>query len=432
MPQAEASTNATPRLSYFSTATQFTFIHEGRPYHISKSQTELYDKVIKLLRSGIATSGKLLELRNEANGALGKLLADYPALVTTDDGGLNYNGFPLPASMAKKLRSCIDEGFGAEPFLKFIDNLVQNPHQAVMENLYDFLEFGKMPIDDEGHFLAYKAVRLDYKDIHSGNYDNSIGQHLSMPAWAVDPDRNQTCSNGFHVCSFDYLPHFANADGHVMVCRVNPKDVVAIPADYNNTKMRTAAYTVIDEYKGYYDEFGRSNVLAGRSVISSDSSYDERPFELTIYIGNDLIIERYAVHPSAQEILERIAETVEEIDLDMPALLAWREYSIRNLETAVDLVNVKNEAFEGADDGSGKTYIVMAHPHYEAFDADADETALLGMFRSRRKAVALAAEVASDDNSEYSNWEFAVFEVETSDEIDLSEAVAKMRLSGAE
>jgi hypothetical protein len=34
-----------------------------------------------------------------------------------------------------------------------------------------------------------------------------------------------------------------------MIVKINPKDVVAIPADYNNTKGRTCRYEVVAEYK---------------------------------------------------------------------------------------------------------------------------------------------------------------------------------------
>src|SRR5690348_17371002 len=35
--------------------------------------------------------------------------------------------------------------------------------------------------------------------------------------------------------------------------RSNPADVVAVPEDYNNAKMRVAKYAVVDEYKGEWD-----------------------------------------------------------------------------------------------------------------------------------------------------------------------------------
>ena len=104
--------------------------------------------------------------------------------------------------------------------------------------------------------MAYKAVRSDFKDIHSGTFDNSVGQTVSMPRNAVDDDKNRTCSAGLHFCSFEYLPHFAHANGHVVLVKINPRDVVAIPADYNDTKGRTCRYEVTGEYEGYYKEGG--------------------------------------------------------------------------------------------------------------------------------------------------------------------------------
>jgi hypothetical protein len=52
--------------------------------------------------------------------------------------------------------------------------------------LYGFLEKGNLPITNDGHFLAYKKVRKDYKDCHSGTMDNSIGQVVEMERNQVD------------------------------------------------------------------------------------------------------------------------------------------------------------------------------------------------------------------------------------------------------
>ena len=99
-------------------------------------------------------------------------------------------------------------------------------------------------------FLAFKNVRNDYRDIHSGNFDNSIGQVCEMPRNGVDEDKDRTCSAGLHFCSIEYLPHFSDSNGgHTMIVKINPRDVVAIPADYNNTKGRTCKYEVVAEYK---------------------------------------------------------------------------------------------------------------------------------------------------------------------------------------
>jgi hypothetical protein len=129
-----------------------------------------------------------------------------------------------------------------------------------------------MPITPDGHFLAYRAVAPNYRDIRTGTIDNSIGCKPSMPRNKVDEDPNRTCSYGFHACSFDYLPHYAHANGHVMIIKINPRDVVAIPRDYNNTKMRICTYEVVDEYHDYYSR-NRTNVLAEMTVATEQEPF---------------------------------------------------------------------------------------------------------------------------------------------------------------
>ena len=68
---------------------------------------------------------------------------------------------------------------------------------------------------------------------------------VSMPRQAVDDNPNNTCSHGLHVCSYEYLKNFTGE--RLVVCKVNPRDVVSIPTDYNHTKMRVCRYEVIQE-----------------------------------------------------------------------------------------------------------------------------------------------------------------------------------------
>lgn len=186
----------------------------------------------------------------------------------TYKGGMVYhNGQKLRGYAVSKLIALIEAGQDVQALANFLTKVQANPDQAVIDNLYEFLEHGKMPITPSGDFLAYKAIRADWRDIHSGSVSNVLGSYISMPRRAVDADRNRTCSNGYHVCSFDYLPHFANSNGHVVMCQVNPADVVAIPTDYNNTKMRVSAYRVIDEVTGYYG--------AGTNILASKEIWDE-------------------------------------------------------------------------------------------------------------------------------------------------------------
>ena len=79
---------------------------------------------------------------------------------------------------------------------------------------------------------------------------NAPGEILEVDRNTVDEDDTVTCSRGLHVCSKSYLDHYGTSKGNKVVrCKVHPKDVVSIPIDYNNAKMRTCGYTVIDEAK---------------------------------------------------------------------------------------------------------------------------------------------------------------------------------------
>jgi hypothetical protein len=114
---------------------------------------------------------------------------------------------------------------------------------------------GKTPITYDGCFLAYKKVRRlssgKFVDIFTGKMDNSPGEIPRMKQDEVDRNRNQTCSRGLHFCSRGYLSNYSGNDHDVVVIvKVNPRHVFAIPTDYNFQKGRASEYFVVGEYKG--------------------------------------------------------------------------------------------------------------------------------------------------------------------------------------
>lgn len=187
------------------------------------------------------------------------------------DGVVTYQGDILHNSLTKRIVDFMRNDLPFDPLVKFLDNLLQNPSKRAVDELYDFLEVGELPITEDGHFLAFKNVKADYKDIHSGTYDNSVGKVCEMLRNKVDEDKDRTCSYGLHFCSIAYLPHFSDSNGgHTMIVKINPKDVVAIPADYNNTKGRCCRYEVVGEYT---DDW-RSKLNRGENGFDSPL-YDE-------------------------------------------------------------------------------------------------------------------------------------------------------------
>lgn len=185
-----------------------------------------------------------------------------------------WKGREMHNALTKRMVAMIQEDFPIEPLAAFMENLMENPSKRAVTELYGFLEKNTLPITPDGCFLAYKKVRQDYFDCHSGTVLNkpavymtdedaatlkeAVGKNnevtvevvdgvtvVSMERNLVDDDQNRTCSTGLHFCSRDYLDHFGG--DRVVVLKINPRDVVSIPNDYNDSKGRCARYEIVDE-----------------------------------------------------------------------------------------------------------------------------------------------------------------------------------------
>ena len=182
-----------------------------------------------------------------------------------------------------------------------------NPSNRAVEELYGFLEASSLPITDDGCFLAYKSVRQDYMDHHSGTMDNSVGSVVSMERNKVDEDKDHTCSYGLHFAAHEYAAGFGSS-GRMVVLKINPRDVVAIPSDYANQKGRCASYEVIEEVDrsdtklvnvSFVDTgatketpkvLSANTVEVGKSYMFSGGVFNEdlkQPFLATV-VSNDL------------------------------------------------------------------------------------------------------------------------------------------------
>ena len=175
-----------------------------------------------------------------------KVVMSYGAgNITIESDTLFWKGSPFNSYLATTMIRMLQEGFPIEPMALFMENLMKNPSKRAVDELYPFLEKGQLPITPDGHFLAYKKIRKNGTDVHSGTMDNSVGKIVEMERNAVDDNKDRTCSAGLHFCSKDYLSNFGG--DRVMILKINPADVVSIPSDYNDSKGRACRYEVIGE-----------------------------------------------------------------------------------------------------------------------------------------------------------------------------------------
>lgn len=206
------------------------------------------------------TSTDLFEEKGKVEEAV---LAEFKALKDTSKLLAKWSNGALVITST----SVVYNGQEVQPELTefLIEKFLNNPHDQdafdawsnfikvasnatsykVVNRLFMFLQKNDLQIDADGNVLAWKVVRDDYKDIHSGRFDNSPGQILEMPRNQVDDDDSRTCSRGFHVCSWDYLRSFAGQGNPVMQVKINVNDIVSIPLDYNGEKVRVCKYEVL-------------------------------------------------------------------------------------------------------------------------------------------------------------------------------------------
>lgn len=164
-------------------------------------------------------------------------------------GVVQYNGKPISNSFTERILRHIAEGLPCKHLCLFLENLLQNPSRHAVNELYNFLVHRNLPITTDGCFLAYKTVDENYMDWHTHKVDNHVGCVNEMPRNEVDDEWRNACSSGFHVGALEYVTGsdgFHVGEGHLMVVKVDPRDVVSVPLN-ECTKCRTCKYTVVDE-----------------------------------------------------------------------------------------------------------------------------------------------------------------------------------------
>ena len=205
-----------------------------------------YKMILEALPS--ATSDELLEMID-----IEKAVATFSdGLVEIKNGQVTYEGEVVHGSISKRILEFMSKGLPFQPLVIFLKNLMENPSMQSQKELYDFLEHESLPITEDGYFLAYKAVRSDFKDKYRGVFDNSVGQICEMTRSKVDDDRGRGCSNGLHAGALNYVAGYGSVEANdkIVIVKINPADVVSVPSDCNFEKLRTCRYEVVGEYQG--------------------------------------------------------------------------------------------------------------------------------------------------------------------------------------
>ena len=241
--------------AYIVTSNAITVIWEGQPYTVNTDNPNYTGLKNALLNAEYDSIGRFLDIKKQiedfSHGSI-KVVAEK----------VYYGSYELKGFVIDKLLEFLRSGAkDAQPILNFIEKLMFNPSKNSVDQLYTFLSYKSLPLTETGNIIGYKGVDTDFYSKHgnkntiviTGNVDangrilNKIGETIEVARNSVDDNKDNHCSHGLHVGSYDYAKDWAGNNGHLMMVEFNPSDAVSVPTDCNFQKLRVSKYKVIGE-----------------------------------------------------------------------------------------------------------------------------------------------------------------------------------------
>lgn len=179
--------------------------------------------------------------------------------VTISGGHVFFDGEEIDDSLTKQIIRVLDEGIeDVKPLVNFFEKVATNPLEHSRTQLYRFLSSHDITLHEDGDIILYKGVKSDgnggWTSIHAGpaivndeSVNGLVPQPLNgvveMARSAVQHDPAVACHTGLHAGTFEYARSFSS--GNVIKVKVNPRDVVSVPNDHSDQKVRVCRYTVL-------------------------------------------------------------------------------------------------------------------------------------------------------------------------------------------
>jgi hypothetical protein len=269
---------------FTKSGTQFTIFLNGRPHTVNPSHPN-YERIKQNLANDKVLAGLI-----DVPASVAKYTGNTVKIV---NGEVLYRDKPVHNVVSERILEFVQENLPFVGMVKFLENLYLNPSKRAVEELFGFLEHKNLPVDENGCFLCYKAVQSDWYSITGGKLTllqgktNSSGQIYNAPGETIECERREVCDNkdkhcseGLHAGAMEYVQNFGGGGGKIVVVRVNPRDVVSVPADHDCMKIRVCKYEVVMEYvellsKPLYNSTNNPVPVAPQSFVSDEDLDDD-------------------------------------------------------------------------------------------------------------------------------------------------------------
>ena len=227
-------------MNYAITKQTVTVVHDGKSYTVPDTSPNFRLLRAALLAEDFVLALSFLDVKRSIEN-----WASSDGAFKVKDNNITFKGEVVHDVIAAKIIEMLKDGENATPLLKFYEKLSKNPSHRSVTQLWKFLEHCNIPLTPDGCFLAYKGVTTEYLDCHSRTVDNHVGCKPEMDRNKISDDPNEACHVGLHVGALEYAKSFGP---QVVICKVDPENVVCIPYDASHMKMRVCKYEVVGDF----------------------------------------------------------------------------------------------------------------------------------------------------------------------------------------
>lgn len=295
-----------------------------------------FQRIMTALEGGSETiDGQEISDLFDVSKPIANKFAKLSERVVVSDGRIYFDGDPLSNGLVDAiLRFYEQDNDNFQPLVLFLEKIATNPDAHSMENLYRWLSKHRFGIHEDGDFIAYKGVAKRGDDLFSqtagtamvngktvkGQIPNTPGTVIEMPRSKVAHNPQVGCSTGLHAGSWRYARGFTNS-GTVLEVKINPRDVVSVPTDCNDEKLRVSRYQVIGVVHGEQDSIlhaGDVPIVRAKKVASetrkAHANYDsfnaaqfhKVPFGELRWLAKQWGV-RTGSHPTKPELVRKLA-----------------------------------------------------------------------------------------------------------------------------
>ena len=270
------------QVPYQLTENSLTIFWEGKPHTIRKDHVNFQLAKKAILDARYDDLGDLIDVAKAVENFV-------EGDIEVKDEVVYYKGHRLHGVVVDKLLDMLRAGMkDSAPLTNFITRLQANPSANSVNELYSFMSYKSLANTPEGKVLGYKGVQSDYWST-TGNADtivlqgktndrhqilNEVGATIEVARRCVDDNKDNHCSFGLHVGSFDYADSWAGEGGRLLLVEFDPADAVSVPTDCDFQKLRVSKYKVISDISDTRKELNKPVYEANKPIYGSDDEED--------------------------------------------------------------------------------------------------------------------------------------------------------------